>query len=300
MNSPPPSSSSSSSSSQLDAANAVSAVPALLTGRVALVTGAARGIGKVIAAALESSGCVVWRLDRDLTAAGTAGDPAQNDDAHGHEQSNGKGNPNRNGNRDDTSSPSDDRTVQVDVRDRAGLEALAARIAAVDGGLDILVNNAGTMTTGGFDKTPADAFQELVDTNLVGIFHCVQLFAPHLRRGGSIVNIASVSAQRGGGAVGNVWYGATKAGVVALTSGLARELGPRGIRVNAISPAVVDTALTHAALTPEVRSRTLGRLPLGRLAESADVADATVFLCSQAARFITGATLTVDGGFLTT
>jgi 3-oxoacyl-[acyl-carrier protein] reductase len=142
--------------------------------------------------------------------------------------------------------------------------------------------------------------QELVDTNLIGIFHCVQVFAPHLRRGASIVNIASVSAQRGGGAVGNVWYGATKAGVIALTSGLARELGSRGIRVNAISPAVIDTAMTHHALTPEVVSRTLARLPLGRLAEAQDIADAAVFLCSEAARFVTGATLTVDGGFLTT
>ncbi|MEP7057135.1 MAG: SDR family NAD(P)-dependent oxidoreductase [Caldimonas sp.] len=231
--------------------------------RVALVTGAVRGIGRSIAIALEAAGCTVWRIDKDGAAA-------------------------------------DERSACVDVRDRAAVEALAARIAAHDGGLDVLVNNAGTMTTGPFDRTNALAFQELIDTNLGGIFHCVQAFAPHLRRGGSIVNIASVSAQRGGGAVGNVWYGATKAGVVALTSGLARELGPRGIRVNAISPTVVDTALTHDALTAEVRTRTLARLPLGRLAEAEDIADATLFLCSDAARFITGATLTVDGGFLTT
>ena len=95
-------------------------------------------------------------------------------------------------------------------------------------------------------------------------------------------------------------HGATKAGVVALTSGLARELGARGVRVNAISPAVIDTAMTHHALTPEVLARTLARLPLGRLAEAADIADATVCLCSEAARFVTGATLTGDGGFLTT
>ena len=240
--------------------------PATLGGRVALVTGSARGVGQVIASALESVGCTVWRLDKSVSS--------------------GRG--------------EDERTVQVDVRDRAALEALADRIETRDGGLDILVNNAGTMTTGAFDQTPAQEFQELVDTNLVGIFHCVQVFSPHLRRGGSVVNIASVSSQRGGGAVGNVWYGATKAGVVALTRGLARELGPRGVRVNAISPAVVDTAMTHHALTPELVARTLARLPLGRLAEAGDVADATVFLCSEAARFVTGATLTVDGGFLTT
>ena len=231
--------------------------------RVALVTGAARGIGRSICEAMASSGCVVWRVDKADCGAG-------------------------------------DRVVRADVRDRAALDALAARVVERDGGLDILVNNAGTMTTGPFEATSALDFQEQLDTNLGGIFHCMQVFAPTLRHGGCVVNIASVSAERGGGAVGNVWYGATKAGVVALTAGLARELGPRGIRVNAISPAVIDTELTHDALTPDVRARALARLPLGRLAEAGDVADAAVFLCSDAARFITGATLRVDGGFLTT
>ena len=241
--------------------------PTPLAGRIALVTGAARGIGCVIASALEAAGCTLWRLDKSTAIAGAA---------------------------------ADERAVVADVRDRAALQAVATRIVERDGGLDILVNNAGTMTTGAFDRTAVHDFQELVDTNLVGIFHCVQVFAPHLRRGGSIVNIASVSAQRGGGAVGDVWYGATKVGVVALTSGLACELGPRGVRVHAISPPVIDTAMTHHAHTPEVVARTLARSPLGRLAEAADIADATVFLCSEAARFVTGATLTVDGGFLTT
>lgn len=231
--------------------------------RVALVTGAARGIGDAISLALEREGCRVWRLDRDGLGRG-------------------------------------ERQVVADVRHRATLDFVAERIMASDGGLDILVNNAGTMTTGPYDQTTADEFQAVVDTNLGGIFHTVQVFVPCLRGGASIVNIASVSSERGGGAVGNVWYGATKAGVVALTSGLARELGALGIRVNAISPAVIDTALTHEALTPEVRARSLARLPLGRLAEVGDVADATLFLCSTAARFITGATLRVDGGFLTT
>jgi 3-oxoacyl-[acyl-carrier protein] reductase len=230
--------------------------------RVALVTGAARGIGLAISEALELDGCHVWRLDREGLLSGN-------------------------------------RLLCADVRVRHELHGAVQRIVAMDGGLDILVNNAGTMTTGPHGRTTPEDFQILVDTNLGGIFHAVQVFVPHMRRGGSIVNIASVSSERGGGAVGNVWYGATKAGVVALTCGLARELGPLGIRVNAISPAVIDTEMTHAALTPEVRARTLARLPLGRLAEVTDVADATVFLCSPAARFITGATLRVDGGFLT-
>jgi 3-oxoacyl-[acyl-carrier protein] reductase len=119
-------------------------------------------------------------------------------------------------------------------------------------------------------------------------------------RTGRIINIASISAMRGGGSVGNTLYGATKAGVVALTMGLARELGPSGITVNAVAPAIVDTAMTHAALTEEARQRILTRIPLSRFAMTSDVADLVVFLASSRASFITGATIPVDGGLLTT
>ena len=106
--------------------------------------------------------------------------------------------------------------------------------------------------------------------------------------------------EKGGGAIGNVWYGTTKAGVVALTKGLGRELGPRGIRINAISPAVVDTDMTHAMLATELGKKAIARIPLGRLAEKSDVAKAALFLASDEASFITGETLAVDGGFLRT
>jgi 3-oxoacyl-[acyl-carrier protein] reductase len=119
-------------------------------------------------------------------------------------------------------------------------------------------------------------------------------------RRGRIINIASISAMRGGGSVGNTLYGATKAAVVALTMGLARELGPNGITVNAVAPAILDTAMTHAALTDEARQRILPRIPLGRLATTADVADLTAFLASDRAGFITGTVIPVDGGILTT
>ena len=112
------------------------------------------------------------------------------------------------------------------------------------------------------------------------------------------MNIASVSAEKGGGAIGNVWYGATKAGVVAITKGLGRELAPRGIRVNAISPALLDTDMTHEMLTPEVRARVIARIPLGRLAEKADIARMALFLASDDCAFVTGETVAVDGGFL--
>jgi len=117
---------------------------------------------------------------------------------------------------------------------------------------------------------------------------------------GRIINLASVSALRGGGSIGNTLYGATKAGVAALTMGLARELGGDGITVNAIAPAVADTAMTHAALTDEARQKILARIPLGRLASLSDIADLAVFLASDRAGFINGAVIPVDGGILTT
>jgi 3-oxoacyl-[acyl-carrier protein] reductase len=120
------------------------------------------------------------------------------------------------------------------------------------------------------------------------------------RPGASILNIASVSAEKGGGAIGNVWYGATKAGVVAMTKGLGRDLAQFGIRVNAISPAVLETDMVRDRLSPEVRQRLLARFPLGRFAALDDVAMLAVFLASDVASFITGETIAVDGGFLRT
>ena len=105
---------------------------------------------------------------------------------------------------------------------------------------------------------------------------------------------------RGGGSLGNTIYGATKASVVALTMGLARELGPLGITVNAVAPAVADTAMTRAALTDDMRRRIIARIPLGRLAALSDIADLVTFLASDRAAFITGAVIPVDGGILTT
>ena len=246
------------------------------TARIAIVTGAARGIGAAIAEALAADGCKLWLLDRDAAAVQQAAYALASRHARAAE------------------------AIVADVRDGPALAAAAERIRAQDGRLDILVNNAGTMTTGNHAQTDAAQWQTMLDTNLGGIYHCVIQLAPLMTNGGSIVNIASVSSERGGGAVGNVWYGATKAGVVALTKGLARELGPRGVRVNAVSPGVVDTALTHAALTPEIRQRSLARFPLGRLTEAEDIASVVAFLCSPSAAFVTGAIVAVDGGFLTT
>jgi NAD(P)-dependent dehydrogenase (short-subunit alcohol dehydrogenase family) len=232
-----------------------------LEGRTALVTGAARGIGACIAARFEEHGAFVYRADIDERA-----------------------------------------TVRVDVTDRAGLRAAVERIVRERGGLDILVNNAGLLATGPFDQTSGEAWDRLVAVNLTGVFNCVQAAIPAMRgrMGAAIINIASVSAEKGGGAIGNVWYGTTKAGVVAITRGLGRELGPQGIRVNAISPGVIETEMVGDRLTPQLREKVLARFPLGRFAQVDDVARLAVFLASDAASFITGETVAVDGGFLRT
>ena len=245
-----------------------------LEGRVALVTGAARGIGAGIARALAAEGCHVYIGDLDAKAAEACA----------------------------RSLPRPGTSFALDVRDRASVRDAIAVIRRAHGGLDILVNNAGVVCTGPFDRTSDEEWDRLVAVNLTGVFNCVQAAVPAMagRRGAAILNIASVSAEKGGGSFGNVWYGTTKAGVVAITKGLGRELGPKGIRANAISPGVVETDMVRDLLTPEVREKVLARFPVGRFAGEEDIAQAALFLVSDAASFVTGETLVVDGGFLQT
>lgn len=231
-----------------------------LRGKIGLVTGAARGIGACIADHLEREGCSVYRAD--LTGG----------------------------------------SVVMDVADRGSVKRALERIGREKGGVDILVNNAGLLARGPFDAVTGDEWDRLVSVNLTGVFNCVQAVVPLMRgrSGASIVNIASVSAEKGGGAIGNVWYGVTKAGVVAMTMGLGRELGPEGIRVNAIAPGVVETDMVRDHLSVELRERTLSRIPLRRFATAHEIANVVLFLVSDAASFVTGETIAADGGFLRT
>jgi NAD(P)-dependent dehydrogenase (short-subunit alcohol dehydrogenase family) len=247
-----------------------------LKGRVAFVTGAGAGIGEAIAVALANEGCTVALADRDRTAAERAAASIARDGHRAH-------------------------AIAVDVGDDSAVAKAFTAIGKI-GAPSILVNAAGLLSVGAVADLPAGEFDRVARVNVDGIVHCVRAALPAMRaaRSGRIVNIASISAMRGGGSVGNTLYGATKAAVVALTMGLARELGPTGITVNAVAPAIVDTAMTHAALTDERRRRILARIPLGRFATTADIADVVTFLASERASFITGAIIPVDGGILTT
>jgi NAD(P)-dependent dehydrogenase (short-subunit alcohol dehydrogenase family) len=248
-----------------------------LKDRVAVVTGGGSGLGEGVARALAAEGCKLCILDRD---AGAAQQTALSLAATGIIA----------------------QSIAVDVGDPTAVENAFAKTLAKFGRLDILVNAAGVISTGLVADLPVTEWQRIAQVNLAGVIYCVKAAIPVMKqqRHGRIINIASVSAMRGGGSVGNTLYGTTKAGVVALTMGLARELGPFGITANAIAPAVVDTAMTHTALTEDAKRRILERIPLGRLAQLSDVADLATFLASERAGFITGATIPVDGGILTT
>jgi NAD(P)-dependent dehydrogenase (short-subunit alcohol dehydrogenase family) len=245
-----------------------------LKGRVAVVTGGAAGIGEAIARALAAEGCTICILDRDEGAAGKTA----------------------------VSLGAGAQVVAADVGDATAVAHAFDKITARYKRLDILVNAAGVLSTGVVADLPIAEWQRVSAINLSGVLYCVKAAIPLMRKKlhGRIITIASVSAMRGGGSVGNTLYGATKAGVVALTMGLARELGPDGITANAIAPAIADTAMTHAALTEEAKRKILARIPLGRLASLSDIADLAVFLASDRASFVTGTVIPVDGGILTT
>jgi 3-oxoacyl-[acyl-carrier protein] reductase len=233
-----------------------------LEGKLAVVTGASRGIGRAIAFELAQAGAQVvvgyrsGAAEAETVAAEIGG-----------------------------------RAVQGDVAD-AGQ---AARLIEEAGEVDILVNNAGLTRDGLIARMSDEDWRTVLDTNLNGVFHTCRAAARGMmrRRSGSIVNLTSVVGIHGN--PGQTNYAASKAGIIGFTKSLARELASRGVRANAVAPGYIQTALTEV-LPEEVQQAILANTPLARLGTPEDIAGAVRFLCSDQASFVTGEVLLVDGG----
>lgn len=243
----------------------------LLSGQVALVTGAGRGIGRAIALALAEAGARV--AINYNTSAQAALELAAEIAAAGGEA----------------------RAWQADVSETDQAAALVDNVLQHFGRLDILVNNAGITRDNLLLRMGEEDWDRVLAVNLKGYFNCCKAaIRPMTRaRRGRIINIASVVGLRGN--AGQVNYAAAKAGVIGLTKSLAREVGSRNITVNAIAPGFIETDMTRA-LTRGIREQMLKNIPLGRLGEPADVAGLAVFLAGPGAAYITGQVIAVDGG----
>jgi 3-oxoacyl-[acyl-carrier protein] reductase len=236
-------------------------------GKVALVTGASRGIGREIAAGLAQSGATVILAARTEEAARKAADAI--------------------GGRTDA--------VAVDVADAASVETAVGSVLARHGRVDILVNNAGITRDGLILRMKPADWDAVMATNLRGAFLMCRYLAPSMikKRWGRIVNIGSVVGLMGN--AGQVNYAASKAGLFGFTKALARELAPRSVTVNAIAPGYIETDMT-AALPEEAKARLFEMIPLARFGKPADIAAATLFLAGEAGGYITGQVLNVNGG----
>ena len=233
--------------------------------KTALITGAGRGIGRAIAECFAREGARVAVADIDPNTANATAN-AIGPEALG---------------------------LAMDVSSKASVLAGTSRVLDEFGQLDILVNNAGYLVYTTFESCSEENWDRMVDVNMKGPFLCAQAVIPHMkaRRQGAIINMTSLAAKTGGLAAGPP-YAAAKAGVLTLTIGLARALAPDQIRVNAIAPGVIDTAMTSAPEHDQLKAS----IPLGRPGQPEDVANCALFLASDDARHITGETIDVNGG----
>jgi NAD(P)-dependent dehydrogenase (short-subunit alcohol dehydrogenase family) len=187
-----------------------------------------------------------------------------------------------------------------DVSDPASCKAAADGAIAAFGHVDILINNAGISQPLKIMDISPENWDRVVDVNLSGVLYLSQAVIPHMRarKQGAIACMSSVSAQRGGGIFGGPHYSAAKAGVLGLAKAMARELGPDGIRVNCVTPGLIQTDITGGKLTPEMKEEIKKGIPLNRLGDAIDVARIYLFLASDLSAYVTGAVIDVNGGML--
>jgi len=245
----------------------------ILSGKVALVTGASRGIGRATAVRLAQDGAKV--------ALNFASNVAKAEEVK----------------REIEAAGSEAMLLQGDVSKLDVVTDLVNKTIDAWGRLDILVNNAGIARDNLLLKMSEDDFDKVIATNLKGVFNCTKAVTKIMmkQRGGRIVNMSSVVALRGNVSQAN--YAAAKAGIIGLTKSAARELASRGVTVNAVAPGFIDTDMT-AALSEKVKEVLLKEIPAGRMGTPEDVANAVAFLVSDQAAYITGQVLSVNGGLV--
>lgn len=243
-----------------------------LTGKVAVVTGAGRGIGFAIARALASGGALVVPADAVVP------EPAADDAVAAP----GRVTP----------------VVQMNVTDASAVEAVIAAVIAEHGRIDILVNNAGITRDQLLMRMKRDEWDRVLEVNLTGAFVCSQaVLRPMMKqRAGRIISISSVVGQMGNAGQSN--YAASKAGLIGFSKSLAREVAARHVTVNVVAPGLIDTVMTRA-LPEAVQAEWQSKVPLGRFGTPADVAAAVCFLASDEASYVTGQVLAVNGGMYT-
>ena len=245
----------------------------LLDGKIALVTGGSRGIGRAIALRLAEEGAKV--------AVNYAGNQTAAEEGKAIiEQHGGTA-----------------MIVQTDVSDSAAATEMVARVHEELGGLDILVNNAGITRDTLLLRMKDEDFDAVINTNLKGIYACTKAAAKFMtkQRSGRIVNLSSVVGEIGN--VGQTNYAAAKAGVIGFSKAAAKEFASRNVTVNVVAPGFIDTDMT-AVLKDSIREKLIEEVPLGALGKPEHVADAVLFLVSDAASYITGQVLNVDGGMV--
>ena len=246
----------------------------MLKGKTAIITGSGRGIGRAIALAMAEQGANIVVNDVNMES---AGEVVAEIEAMGRQAI----------------------AVKADVTSEEQIKQMIETCINRFGKLDILVNNAGIIQTAPVTEIDGKDWDRVMEVNLKGVFLCCKAaLAPmKAQHGGKIINIASVAGKRGGGLLGNSCYSASKGGVIAFTKSLARESGPFGINVNAITPAFTDTEMTRS-IAPDKKEFIIKMLPLGRVGQPSDIAGAVCFLASSMSDYMTGEIMDVDGGLM--